>query len=85
MKPIIYIEPQKKKNGYKTLKADLEFHNGLEKLIRKGIFRDKRDATKKLTPLLNPVLWKIKISKPTTKTRIIDLNNKRRKIELEFQ
>jgi len=85
MRPIIYIEKPVKKNGYRMLKADLEFHYGLEKLIHKGIFRDKRDATKKLTPLLNPVLWKIKISKPTTKTRIIDLNNKRRKIELEFQ
>jgi hypothetical protein len=82
---IISFQPKRNsKKDWKMLKADLGFHIGLESLIRKGIFRNKTEATANLVPLLDSDFWGKRIITKPRKVRIFNNQSRRKKIELEF-
>jgi hypothetical protein len=81
---ILFQSIRNSKKDWKMLKADLGFHTGLESLIRKGIFRNKTEATANLVPLLDSNLWGKRIITKSRKVKIFKNQSKRKKIELEF-
>lgn len=85
---IIYEQEKPKRSGtWKIMKVNRDFYFKIEKLVEKGIFRTRIEATEKLAllPALDSNMWKRKTIRPKSKPiKIISNKGKRRKVELEF-